>query len=106
MQDQLMSVLNGIPWVFFLKASIVAIILGILKRYYDNWSSYAMFRSNKDLGKNVRVVLNGKEGFITQATWRFIYVRCTDSGNEAIIPITKWTNQKWEIVKNGKESTE
>jgi len=106
MEDQLMNVLDAIPWQFFLKASLIAIILGIAKRYYDNISSYAMFRSNKDLGKNVKVMLNGKEGFITQATWRFIYVRLTESGNEVIIPITKWTNQKWEIYKNGnKERT-
>lgn len=102
-QSVIMNTLDGIPWIFFLKASIVAIILGILKRYYDNWSSYAMFRSNKDLGVNVRVFINGKEGFITQATWRFIYVRLRESDNELIIPITKWTNQKWEIVKNGKD---
>ena len=76
----------------------------VLKRYYDNLSSYLMFRSNKDLGKNVKVCINGQEGFITQITWRFIYVRLTESGNELIIPITKWTNQRWEIYKNGKRS--
>jgi len=95
--------LNSIPWALLAKISLAAIIVAIAKRYYDNISAYAMFRSNKDLGKNVRVILNGQEGFITQATWRFIYVR-VKSGNEIIIPITKWTNQKWEIFKNGKDS--
>lgn len=80
-----------------------AICLGVIKRYYDNISSYLMFRSNKDLGKNVKVMVNGQEGFITQTTWRFIYVRLTESGNELIIPITKWPNQRWEIFKNGKQ---
>lgn len=102
MEKEIIDVLDSIPWAFFLKASVATVVLGIAKRYYDNISSYAMFRSNKDLGKNVKVILNGKEGMITQATWRFIYVRLTESGNEAIIPITKWTAQKWEVFKNGK----
>ncbi len=93
--------LDKIPWALLIKLSIAAIIVAIAKRYYSNLSAYAMFRANKDLGKNVRVVVNGQEGFITQSTWRFIYVRLKDSGNEMIIPITEWTKQKWEIFKNG-----
>jgi hypothetical protein len=103
MEQAIMNALNAIEWGILIKLSIAAIILAIAKRYYDNFSAYAMFRSNKDLGKNVRVIVNGKEGFITQATWRFIYVRLKESDNELIIPITKWTNQKWEICKNGKD---
>jgi len=101
MEKEIMDALNTIEWALLLKISIVAIIAMVAKRYYDNISSYLMFRSNKDLGKNVKVVVNGKEGIITQATWKFIYVRLTESGNELVIPITKWTNQKWEIFKNG-----
>jgi len=103
MEQAIMNALNAIEWGILIKLSIAAILLGAAKRYYDNISSYLFFRSNKDLGKNVRVIVNGKEGFITQATWRFIYVRIKDSDNELIIPITKWTNQKWEICKNGKD---
>ena len=101
MQDIIMGALDSIPWALLAKVAIAAIILAVAKRYYDNISSYLMFRSNKDLGKNVKVIVNGKEGFIVQATWKFIYVRLTESGNELVIPITKWTNQKWEIFKNG-----
>ena len=101
MEQVILSALDSIPWALLLKLAVGAIILAIAKRYYDNISAYAMFRSNKDLGKNVRVIINGKGGFITSATWRFIYVRLKESGNEMIIPITKWTDQKWEIFKNG-----
>ena len=101
MEKEIMDGLNAIEWVLLLKFSVVAIIIMVAKRYYDNISSYLMFRSNKDLGKNVRVMVNGKEGIITQATWKFIYVSLKESDNELIIPITKWTNQKWEIFKNG-----
>lgn len=92
-----------IPWKTLFGIFAAAILLALAKRYYDNISAYAMFRSNKDLGKNVRVVVNGKEGFITEVKWRFIYVRLKESGNEMVIPITKWADQKWEICKNGKE---
>jgi len=101
MQDIIIGALDSVPWALLAKLSIAAILLAVAKRYYDNISSYLMFRSNKDLGKNVRVIVNGTEGIIVQATWRFIYVRIKESGNEMIIPITKWTNQKWEIFKNG-----
>jgi len=102
MEQAILNAIDAIPWALLAKLAAGAIILAIAKRYYDNISAYAMFRSNKDLGKNVKVLVNDQEGFITQATWRFIYVRMIDSGNELIIPITKWTNQKWEIFKNGK----
>ena len=95
MDKVLMDALNSVEWALMLKISIVAIIVMVAKRYYDNISSYLMFRSN------VRVIVNGKEGIITQATWKFIYVSLKESDNELIIPITKWTNQKWEIFKNG-----
>jgi len=97
----LMDSIQVIPWTVLLQLSVVAIIGLILKKYYDNISSYWMFRANKDLGKNVKVNVNGKDGFITQYTWRFIYVKLEDTGNELIIPITKWTAFKWEIRRNG-----
>jgi hypothetical protein len=65
MEQALMSALDAIQWGLLLKISVAIIILGIAKRYFDNLSSCAMFRANKDLGKNVRVFINGREGFIS-----------------------------------------
>ena len=101
MEKEIIDALDSIQWALLFKISVAAIIVMVAKRYYDNISSYLMFRSNKDLGKNVKVIVNGKEGFIIQATWKFIYVKLTETGNELVIPITKWTNQTWEIFKNG-----
>lgn len=95
------DIFNLVPWKTLTGISVAAILFGLAKRYWDNISSYMMFRSNKDLGKNVRVVVNGKEGFITEVKWRFIYVRLKESGNEMVIPTPKWPDQKWEICKNG-----
>lgn len=97
-----LETIKVIPWTLFLQLSVVAILGLIAKRYYDNFASYFMFRANKDLGKNVKIIVNGDPGYIVHYTWRFIYIRLTESGNELIIPITRWTALKWEIVKNGK----
>ncbi len=103
MEKILFNIINEIPWGLLGGLSLVAIIFAIAKRYYDNIGAYWMFRSNKDLGKNVRVIVNGEEGFITQVNWKFIYIRMNSTGNELIIPITRWVMFRWEICKNGKE---
>jgi len=95
------AILDGVPWKLLIIGSAVAIIFLIAKRYYDNLASYYMFRSNKDLGKNVKVVINGKSGYIVHYTWRFIYVKLEETHNELVIPITKWTSYTWEICRNG-----
>jgi hypothetical protein len=102
MEQALLEAITSIDWALLFKLCIMAVIALYLKKYFDNVSSYMMFRSNKDLGKNVKVKVNGEEGFITHVSWKFIYVKFSGSENELIIPISKWTNQRWEVVKNGK----
>lgn len=97
------EIVNMASWGLLLKGSIVAVALLVAKRYYDNIASYYMFKSNKDLGKNVKVIVNGDPGYIIHYTWRFIYVRLEKSRNELVIPITRWTSYRWEICRNGIE---
>ena len=99
--DVLAQNIKVIPWTLILQVSAIAILGMIAKKYYDNISSYYMFRANKDLGKNVKVIVNGKPGYIVHYTWRFIYVKLEESGNELVIPITRWTVFTWEICRNG-----
>ena len=103
MEKLLLDVINSIPWSTLAGLGFAAVLLIIVKKYYDNLAAYWMFRSNKDLGKNVRVIINGEEGFITQVNWRFIYIEMKSTGNELIIPITRWTTFRWEVYKNGKK---
>jgi len=103
MEKIMLDIISNIPWSMLAGLFSVAIILAIAKKYYDNLGAYWMFRSNKDLGKNVRVVIDGKEGVISQVTWRFIYINIKESGNELIVPITRWTTFRWEVFKNGKK---
>jgi len=103
MEKIILDAINSIPWATLAGLGFAAVLLIIAKKYYDNLAAYWMFRSNKDLGKNVRVVINGEEGVISQVTWRFIYITIKSSGNELIIPITRWPIFRWEVFKNGKE---
>ena len=103
MEKLILDAVNSIPWGPLAGVALAAVIFAIAKKYYDNLAAYWMFRSNKDLGKNVRVMINGEEGVISQVTWRFIYITIKSSKNELIIPITRWTIFRWEVFKNGKE---
>ena len=103
MEKEILDIIRGIPWFDLAAIGFAAVLLIIAKKYYDNLAAYWMFRSNKDLGKNVRVVINGEEGVISQVTWRFIYITIKSSGNELIIPITRWPIFRWEVFKNGKK---
>jgi hypothetical protein len=103
MEKIILEAINSIPWGTFLSLAFAAVLLIIAKKYYDNLAAYWMFRSNKDLGKNVRVKINGEEGVISHVSWRFIYITIKSSGNELIIPITRWIIFRWEIYKNGEE---
>jgi hypothetical protein len=102
MEKILLDIINSIPWGTLAGIGTAAVLLIIVKKYYDNLAAYWMFRSNKDLGKNVRVIIDGEEGVISQVTLRFIYITIKGSGNELIIPITRWIYFRWEVFKNGK----
>jgi len=90
-------------WWMLFKMSGIAVAVLVLKKVYDSMAAWLMFRSNKDIGKNVRLVLNGREAILTHFTWRFIFIRFKDNGNEMIIPMSKWYSYQWEIIKNGKK---
>lgn len=68
---------------------------------YTTVAAYISFRSNHDLGKNVKIMINNREGFITHYTIRFIHIRLQDTHNEMIIPMKNWEKHDWIIVKNG-----
>jgi hypothetical protein len=103
METIILDIVNSIPWGTLAGVAIAAVVFAIAKKYYDNLAAYWMFQSNKDLGKNVRIMINGEEGVISQVTWRFIYITIKKTGNELIIPITRWYIFRWEVFKNGKE---
>jgi len=98
------DIFNAIkPELYFLffQGLLVTIVILILKNVQKNLAAYFMFRTNKNLGKNVKIRFNGRDAIITNFDWRFIYIQYLDTHTEALVHITKWEGQKWEIYKNG-----
>jgi hypothetical protein len=94
------------PELYFLllQGLIITIIIMVLRNIQKNFAAYFMFRTNKNLGKNVKIRFNGRDAMITHFDWRFIYIHYLDTHTEALVHITKWEGQKWEIYKNGFDS--
>jgi hypothetical protein len=88
-------------WIMFFKGIGIAVVLLILKNINSNLSSYFMFRTNKNIGKNVKLKFNGRDAMITGYDWRFIYIKYLDTDTEALVHITTWQKQRWEVYKNG-----
>ena len=88
-------------WWMFFQGIGVAIVLIILKNINSNLASYFMFRTNKNLGRNVKIRFNGRDAMITHYDWRFIYITYLDTHTEALVHISTWQKQKWEVYKNG-----
>jgi hypothetical protein len=87
-------------WIL-LRTSVIAIATMVFYNIYKSIAIYISFRANHDIGKNVKLVINGREGFITHYTLRFIHIRLQDTKNEMIIPLKTWENHDWIIIKNG-----
>jgi len=83
------------------QASLGAIVLMLFYKLYQSIAAYLSFRSNKDIGKNVKIMIKNREAIITHFTIRFIFIRFKDNGNEMIIPMSRWEVHDWELIKNG-----
>ena len=88
-------------WWMFFQALGVTVVLIILKNINTNLAAYFMFRTNKNIGRNVKIKFNGRDAIITNYDWRFIYIKYLDTHTEALVHITKWQSQTWEVYKNG-----
>ena len=108
MDQQILQAVDSIEprlWWFFIKLGMVAILGLLSKTFIENIVAYIMFRINKNIGRNTRVIINKKEGYISYFDLQFIYIKFKDH-NEMLIPISKWKNNNWEIIdveKNGGE---
>ena len=89
-----------VMWVI-LKSSVAIMVIMGLYNMFKTFVAYVSFRANKDIGKNVKLVIKDREAIITHFTMRFIFIRFKDNKNEMIIPMKKWENLDWELIKNG-----
>ena len=99
-RDIIIQVKPEILWTL-VQTSVIAIGALMLHKLWKQMAAYLAFRGNKDIGKNVKIVIRGREAIVTHFNIRFIFIRFIESGNELIIPITRWETQDWELIKNG-----
>ena len=95
-----MQIKPELMWTLF-QTSVVAIAILMLHKLLKSVAAYLSFRANKDIGKNVKIIIKNREAMITHFTIRFIFLRFKDNGNEMIVPMGKWENLDWELIKNG-----
>jgi len=101
-QDIFIQIKPELMWTL-LQSSIIAIAIMLGYKVYQSMAAYLSFRSNKDIGKNVKIIFKGREAIITHFTIRFIFLRFKDNNNEMIIPMSRWEIHDWEVVKNGEK---
>ena len=81
--------------------SILGIAILVLRNIWITVAAYIAFRTNRDIGKHVKVMIKGREGIITHFNIRFIFIKFKDNNHELIMPMKTWENHDWEIIKNG-----
>ena len=90
-------------WWALLQVFVAFVCVLMAHKLLKAIAAYISFVANKDIAKNVRIVIKGREAIITHFTIRFIFIRFKDTGNEMIIPMAKWEDHDWELIKNGKK---
>lgn len=95
-----MQIKPELMWTL-LQSCAIFIVIALFHKMLKSVAAYLSFRANKDVGKNVKLVVKNREAIITHFTMRFIFIRFKDNKNEMIIPMTKWENLDWELIKNG-----
>ena len=83
-------------WWMLAQACIILLVVLILKKVFENYSAYIMFKLNKNLGVGTRIIINGMDGVIENYDKSSIYIR-VDEGNVLMIPIARWRFQNWIV---------
>lgn len=92
---------------YLLIQSMATVAIGLaLYKVLNAVVAYFFVRFDKELGKNVGIVINGRKGYIAHISMRHLIVKFDDdpecelhSGNELLIPITQVLSKEWEIIR-------
>lgn len=99
-KEIILAVKPELMWTL-LQTAVIGIAILVLHNVMKNVAAYISFRANRDIGKNVKLIVNGREAIITHFNIRFIFIRYKDNKNELIIPMKRWDSLDWELIKNG-----
>ena len=99
METQIFNILNAISlemWYLLFQFIIAFLLFLLIKDTITTLTNYLVFRTSKFISKNVRVEINGVDGFIEDYNLRAIFIR-TDEGDLKIVPMNRWRYQDWTI---------
>jgi hypothetical protein len=96
--DIFMSIKPELWWTLAQLAFVLLIAI-IFKKGLTTYAAYIIFKWNKELGKNVKVVYEGKECIIMDYNYRYIQMKVLDGGNKIILPMIDSGGMKWEIIR-------
>lgn len=98
--QQIVTAIAPELWVLFLQAVATVILTLIVYQLLRNVAAYITLRFDKEFGKNIKVIYDGKEALVTDVNMRRLTLK-RENGNDVLIPITKVGQLSWEIVRNG-----
>ena len=86
-------------WWLFVQMIATSIIALVLYKLVNQTVNYFFIRFDKEISKNVGVVIDGREAYVAHIGFRNLTVEFDDNGNEMIIPLSKVLTEKWEIIR-------
>lgn len=90
-------------WYLFFQMVLTAILSLALIQVLRSIVSYCFVRFDKELSKNVKIIFEGREGYITHINLQNLTITLIN-GNEIFVPITKVRSMIWEIPKRNGEN--
>ena len=92
-------------WYLLIQSMATVAIGMVIYKTIQALVAYLFLRFDKELGKNVGVVVDGKKGYIVHISIRHLIIKFDEnngdihSGNELLIPITQVGSRAWEIIR-------
>jgi len=90
-------------WWLFIQMVVTGIIMLALYKVMNQFVNYFFIRFDKEISKNVGVVIDGRDAYIAHISIRHLIVRFEDNENEMIIPLSKVLSDSWEIIRRAKK---
>ena len=104
MNTEILNIINHVEseafWLL-LKLILAGIILLVIKALVEKIVAYLLFRWNKNLGKGVRVFIQGQQGEIKDYNLSCIFIHTQD--RIIIVNMRRWVFEKIALVKDNEK---
>ena len=92
-------------WTLFLQMIVTVVFTLVIYQVLRNVASYINLRFDKEFGKNVKVIYDGKNAYVKDITLKHLILRL-ENGNDLLVPISKVMQMHWEIERKGRRKTD